>query len=432
MSPLRRLRSIDGSDRRTWAGIRRPGTVRMLLVTAATIVAALPAAAQTSELAIEVGGSRILPPADVEGDAAAFLVAGLRGSRYDFGGTGVYASLLFGRAVDALLGGDFLSLDAGGSAWRSLGAAWSAGLEGRVFGFRVQDPFPYDAGAIEGSAVLRYRSGALSARLAGTAGVGQSRMTITSTVRRMRREVSVEEVLEDDLWRWGGTVEALAGGGALAAGVAGGLHRSAGGTYRSAGLRLVGGGGAGALELRADVWRTPFGNETTAGIAFYVPWGPWSVRGVAGKPDPDPMLLTEPAQGAGGLLFGRRILGSGPAEPGPEGALHRVTGRRAEGARVRFTLESPGGADSVAVLGDFTLWEPVPMALEDGHWTVELELPAGTHHFGFLVDGTWYLPDDAPDAVPDEWGRRSATLVIEGEDGPSDAASLDPRGAGER
>jgi 1,4-alpha-glucan branching enzyme len=71
----------------------------------------------------------------------------------------------------------------------------------------------------------------------------------------------------------------------------------------------------------------------------------------------------------------------------------------------------------VQVLGDFTVWEPVSMQARGGLWTVDLDVPAGTHHFGFLVDGAWYLPDDAPDAVPDEWGRRSATMVVEGEGG---------------
>ncbi len=66
-------------------------------------------------------------------------------------------------------------------------------------------------------------------------------------------------------------------------------------------------------------------------------------------------------------------------------------------------------------MGDFTLWEPLAMSGAGTEWTVETELAEGTYHYGFLVDGVWYLPDDAPDAVPDEWGRRSATLVIEGE-----------------
>lgn len=375
-----------------------------------------PLRAQTADLSVEVGGSRVVPPAEVEGDAAGFLVAGLRGSRYTAGGSGGYASLLLGRALDAATGGDFVSGEVGGAAWRRLGGGWSTGLEGRAFGFGVRDPFAYAAGAVEGSAVLRYRGSVLSGRLAGTGGVGRSRVTISTEVQRMRRRALVVEVLEDDLWRWGGTAELLAGRGAVAAGVAGGAHRSAGGTYRSAGLRLVVGGGHGALEARLDAWRTPDGNETTGGIAFYVPLGGWSARGVVGRPEPDPLLLAEPGRGAGGVLLGRRIVGRGPTEADPS-ALYEVRDDSPAGARVRIHVEAPPGAERVQVLGDFTVWEPVSMQARGGLWTVDLDVPAGTHHFGFLVDGAWYLPDDAPDAVPDEWGRRSATMVVEGEGG---------------
>jgi hypothetical protein len=44
----------------------------------------------------------------------------------------------------------------------------------------------------------------------------------------------------------------------------------------------------------------------------------------------------------------------------------------------------------------------------------EVDVANGTHHYGFLVDDEWYVPDDARDVVPDEWGRLSAILVIEG------------------
>jgi 1,4-alpha-glucan branching enzyme len=104
-----------------------------------------------------------------------------------------------------------------------------------------------------------------------------------------------------------------------------------------------------------------------------------------------------------------------------------VLGTTAAGARVRFEVRRPT-AGSVEILGDFTRWEPVAMARSDGLWIVELTVPAGTHHFGFLVDGIWFLPDDAPDAVADDWGRRNATLVVDSTD-PEPGASPGPEGA---
>lgn len=385
------------------------------LLAVALLVLPHVSSAQTSEVSVEVGGSRVLPPSGVDGDAAAFLVGGVRASRYDFMGSGVHGGVLVGRALDAATGGDFVSAEVGGTAWRALSDGWAAGVEGRALAFAVEDPFPYRAAAAEGAVALRYRGGAVRARAAATGGVGRSRVTLTEVVQRMRRQESVTEVLEDDLWRWGGTAEILAGSDAVAAGFAAGAHRTPAGTYRSAGARLVAGGRRGALEARADAWRTPNGTRWTGGVAFYLPLGGWSARGAMGRPEPDPLLLADPGRQAGGLLLGRRILGRGPLSlRALTRPLHRLVETTGGGARVRFTVSPPAGAAAVALLGDFTLWDPVAMTAGGGSWTVELDVPAGTHHFGFLVDGAWYLPDDAPDAVPDEWGRRSATLVIEG------------------
>jgi hypothetical protein len=75
-------------------------------------------------------------------------------------------------------------------------------------------------------------------------------------------------------------------------------------------------------------------------------------------------------------------------------------------------MEPPMSAARVELLGDFTLWESVPMTRDGNGWEVELEVAVGAHHYGYLVDGEWYVPDDEP-SVPDEWGRMSAILVIE-------------------
>jgi 1,4-alpha-glucan branching enzyme len=79
--------------------------------------------------------------------------------------------------------------------------------------------------------------------------------------------------------------------------------------------------------------------------------------------------------------------------------------------RVRFQLDLPE-ATRVDLLGGFTGWEPMPMARAGATWSLELSVPPGTHHFGFLVDGEWHVPDGAPGNVPDDWGRVNATLVV--------------------
>ena len=39
-------------------------------------------------------------------------------------------------------------------------------------------------------------------------------------------------------------------------------------------------------------------------------------------------------------------------------------------------------------------------------------LPPGVYHFGFRVDGEWYVPEDAPGRVSDGYGQVNATLVV--------------------
>ena len=80
---------------------------------------------------------------------------------------------------------------------------------------------------------------------------------------------------------------------------------------------------------------------------------------------------------------------------------------------MEIQLEAPKGTERIEVIGDFTFWDPVPMNSDGTLWSVQIEIPYGIHHFGFLADGDWFVPEDAPDSVPDEWGRMNATIVIE-------------------
>jgi hypothetical protein len=364
-------------------------------------------AAQGSEVLVEVGGSTFNPPAGVEGDAAQFLSAGIRATGFSANGSGIFASFLAGRALDEANGGDFLALNLEGALWRDLSRGWSGGFELKGFGFDVGDPFPYRSVGFEGGPSLRFSSPNITALIRGVGGSGWSR------TRLSRYAEGPAVTVEDGLWRYGATAEVLAGTRRVMGGVAGGIHETAGGTYRSAGLRLLAEWGGPALEMRADVWQTPLGNQTTGGLAFILPFGGWSLRGFLGRTEPDPLTLAEPGGGSGGILLGRRVLGRDPLPPARP-PLHEVVEQEGSLARVRIHVRPPRGSGTVQVLGDFTLWEPVGMEKEGTAWIVELEIPAGTHHFGFLVDGSWFLPEDAPDAVPDEWGRRNATLVIEG------------------
>jgi hypothetical protein len=369
---------------------------------------AVDSAAQT-DLTLELGGSRIGPAVGAEGDDARFVLAGLRGARYATSGSGVSASVLFGRTLDAATGGSFLSGVLEGTLANRWTPSLSAELDARILGYGVEEPFPYRAIAAEGGPSLRYRTPSLSLTLAGLAGVGRSELEL------WRVEDGPSRVFRNDLWRAGGSAEVLLGPATGSAGVVAEWHATPSGDYRSVGARVVLAGGWGLAELRADRWITPFATESVVGVSLVVPLGSsWSVRGFFGRTDPDPLTLAQPGSGSGGVLVGRSLYASEGSVP-EASSLHEIVRAGPFTARVRFTVEPPASPTAVAVLGDFTLWDPVAMTLDDGAWVVEMDVPRGTHHFGFLVDDEWYVPDDANDVAPDEWGRPSATLVIEGE-----------------
>ncbi|MEQ1856478.1 MAG: glycogen-binding domain-containing protein [Longimicrobiales bacterium] len=385
-----------------------------LVTTVLGVAASVPAAAGAApslqtELAVELGASQIGPPVGSDAESARFGVGGVRASHYSLTGSGISASVLLGRALGGQNGGDFLSASLSSSMVEDWGGGWSAGMDLRVFGFGVQAPFPYHAIAAEGGPTLTYRAGSLSVSGAAIAGVGRSSFEF------QRFPGGLTRTFEDDLWRVGGTAEVLVGSGPLRAGVAGGAHETPGGLYGSGGGRIVLSGGWGAVELRGDLWSTPSGSEGTGGLAFVVPFSGWSLRGFLGKSEPDPLTLAEPGSGSGGLLVGRSLY---TRAPGPtRSPSHAVIASTPQSSVVRMSIAVPPGAQRVEVLGDFTLWEPMPMRREGDLWVAEMNVGPGTHHFGYLVDGEWFVPDNEESVVADEWGRANAILVIEGENG---------------
>jgi hypothetical protein len=365
-------------------------------------------AAGQSDLTLEFGASQIGPPVGLEGENARFFMGGVRGSHYGDGGSGVFASVLFGQTLDSATGGSFLS----GTLEGSLVGRWTPNVTGsfnaRVLGYGTQEPFPYRAFAAEGGPTLRVRTPSLGVKLSAVGGVGLAQLKL------WRVEGGASRVFENDLWRGGGIAEIEFGPVTSNFGIVSGWHRTPAGNYSNVGARVVLAGQWGLAELRLDRWDTPDVNETTGGLALIIPVGRlWSLRGFFGRTDPDPLTLAQPGSGGGGVLFGRSLVASS-AESSASTGPYQIVEYGDEASRVRVVVQPSTEATAVAVLGDFTLWEPVAMAKTDDTWVVELEVPVGTHHFGFLVDDQWYVPADAPDVVPDEWGRLSATLVIEG------------------
>ena len=373
--------------------------------TAATGLSATPLGAQ-ADVTVELGASQIGPPLGIEAETARYAVGGLRASHYGLGGSGVYGSILGGRTLGSSADGDFFTVDVGTTLTDWLTTTVRGGLDVRFLAFGVSAPYPYDAVAVEGGPTLLVDLGLVSWKLAGIAGLGSSSFELRGPLGRTRR-------FTEELQRIGGTTELAVGRGFARAAVAAGYHDTPVGSFSSVGGGLLFTAAWGALELRGDVWRTPMGTETTGGLAMVIALSGWSLRGFLGRSDPDPLTLARPGGTGGGLLVGRSLYAAGPA-PRQGTQPWELVAERAGGATVRIALEAPEGTRKVALLGDFTLWDAVTMEQRNGRWEVEVDVAEGTHHYGFLVDDEWYLPDDTRDVVPDEWGRLSAILVIEG------------------
>jgi hypothetical protein len=376
---------------------------------ATTLVGSVPSRtdAQT-ELAVELGASQVGPGEGVAGGSARYGMGGLRFSSYGLSGSGVTASLMYGTAFGEPQGGDFVSGVLGASLHDRWSETWSAGFDMQTVGFEIRAPFPYRTWALEGGPTVIAQGDVISLTVKGQVGIGHSRVEV------WRRLYGIHLVFEDDLWRVGGTAEVLLGPGPVRGGLTGGLHHTAGGDYSSIGSRLVAAGAWGAVELRGDIWKTPVGTDYTGGLAFAIPLSSLSFRGFMGKSEPDPLTLTESASGSAGFLVGVNVFSSERDGDAPTNDLWLPLTRSDAGARIRISVAAPPGARDVALMGDFTLWEPVTMRRSGREWTVDIDVPIGTHHYGFLVDDEWYLPDDLHDVVPDDWGRESAILVIEG------------------
>jgi hypothetical protein len=74
-------------------------------------------------------------------------------------------------------------------------------------------------------------------------------------------------------------------------------------------------------------------------------------------------------------------------------------------------------ADSVAVAGDFSNWEPVPLSPRrvNGQtvWTGLVPVPRGEHEYQFVIDGTKWVTDPlAPVQREDGFGARNAVLKL--------------------
>lgn len=80
-----------------------------------------------------------------------------------------------------------------------------------------------------------------------------------------------------------------------------------------------------------------------------------------------------------------------------------------------FVIAAPG-AKTVAVVGDFSAWQPIPLSDPDGDgiWTASIPLPPGRYEYAFLVDGKWVGQDPLAEEYLRTFGEYVSVRYIGG------------------
>ena len=354
---------------------------------------------QGGEVRIEVGGSRAFAPSGTDIPAATYLTAGLQVDRWTPSGSGVFAGV-FGGMTTGAIGGDWGSFALGGEAVTGAGGPVQLSLSASMYGFAVGGPYTYQALTMVARPEVRIPVGPVAIVLYGEGGKGSSTVEL--------RRLDAVRVFSQDLWHhgWGPELQLRLGRTLTSASY--GVLETETGTYRRSELQVRAGTDRSLITATLRVWDTPLGTETTGIISVMLPLGGpnWFARLVGGRTDPDPLVRSEPG-GQGGLVIGRRLVRFGPRGATPVVALRSTSG----GAAAQFRVEDRA-AQRIEVLGDFSGWEPRAMVQDGRAWVLEIPLAAGTYHFGFLVDGEWFVPEGAPGQVSDDWGEMNATIVV--------------------
>lgn len=84
----------------------------------------------------------------------------------------------------------------------------------------------------------------------------------------------------------------------------------------------------------------------------------------------------------------------------------------APGGRKRITFAWPDGQAPVAVAGDFSNWEPLPLKPQAGGQARTMYLPPGHYEYRFVINGEWCSDPACPEAVPNPFGSSNSVLRV--------------------
>ena len=352
------------------------------------------AAAQGS-IWIDATTSTAQPPGDViDASSSAYLLVGLRGE-LPKAGWRLASSANFGSSFGQDEGRWLLADAIITRNWFGARQSFSLGANG--FALRYTDPFEYTAYATELQPALTLRSASWQLAL----------------IPRATGGAWSSDTIDGDIRVFGGSAQLANAFGPLLVAVNGEAHDAVNGaldgSYAGVGADVSMAVGRFAMGGGVKRWQNPSEHEWgySAFASMQLASG-LVVDARLARSVTDPVLASPGSFGASiGLSW--RLFSSHRKEPVP---VARVASTASSGRSVSFTVEVT--ADSVALSGSFTEWKPIPMRKKGRSFTVEMVVPAGTHQYGFLLNGKdWYIPPNALGIVDDGFGRKNATLVIE-------------------
>jgi hypothetical protein len=367
------------------------------------------AAGQEVEFWLDGGATNALPPANVDTSAALYgIIGGRLLLSYPLGGTEVMGRLGQGAGgtTAAWLGGE--------------GRTWLAHRFGRTLGrlemagqaLDFTDPFHYGiyAGSVQPS--LSGRVGSFGYVLKGTGRLGRWQSNAPDTTG-MGPGMFTSATIDGPMHVLGGTIEVGRSVGPLWIRLGGtGLNATNGaldGRYLAGTAEMTTNIGPVGVVADMTLQRSPYEDETGYGLTLA--WSPQEsvvLQFYAGQSVTDPVYGTQGNFAATFAVSWR----AGHRKPSVSPGVVHYGAWTDAGREVHFRIRA-AHAQHVAVVGDFTSWQPVPMHRDGNAWTATLTLSPGVYHFGFQVDDRWMVPKSAPGIVKDGWGRTNASIVIE-------------------
>jgi len=347
--------------------------------------------AQSVGVNLDAGVSHARPPSGVTAEPSTYAMAGARIS------AGPALGSLYGALRVDGDAGDWLAASLGARLARAVGGGWSLALNLTGETFSVGDPTPYRAAVARAAPEARFSAAGTTVALRGHGGIGRSEVTDFNA--------TPDSSVVTDLWLYGGALELGQRLGPLQLRAGTELYRTAAGTYWSGYVSSSRWMAGLPWSVRVQLWDTPGDVELQVNLSLTIPMTRRvSAELAGGRAGPDPLLGTLPGSEAS-LLLSWNV-----AQPrlGPP-PLYSVDA--GEPGEVVFRLDRPD-ARAVSLVGDFSDWQPIDMRREQGVWIAHIEVAPGVYHFGFLVDGEWHVPEEAPGIVTDEYGQVNATLVV--------------------